>query len=170
METHHRPSWKMKIIFNGRGYGKFWRALCEQKTTQLFTDRCRSPVLLELSLRRIAVSNVTAWSGGSPQALLSKFLLSPAILKLPAAWLLEFRWKSLMQKSLEHSWELSTTLEDVDFSPGPSHGASRLSVLIPALQEIFFSVLLWTRCHDLRFLFFKYWVLSWLFHPHQEAL
>ena len=31
-----------------------------------------------------------------------------------------------------------------------------------------------TRCHDLRFFFFKYFVLSWLFplflHPHQEAL
>ena len=81
----------MKMIFNGKGYGKFWRALCEQKTTQLFTDRCRFPVVLELSMRRTAVSNVIAWRGGSPQASLSKLLLSSAILELPAAWLLEFR-------------------------------------------------------------------------------
>ena len=42
-------------------------------------------------MRRTAISKVIAWRGGSPQASLSKLLLSSAILKLPAAWLLEFR-------------------------------------------------------------------------------
>ena len=39
------------------------------------------------------------------------------------------------------------------FSRTISRSVTAVWVLIPALQEIFFSVLLWTRCHDLSFFF-----------------
>lgn len=106
METHHRPSWKMKMILMGKDMERLESIMWTESNTALHRQAWFQ---FELSVRRTAVSHVTAWSGGSPQALPSTLLLSSAIWSFPAAWLLECRWKSLVQKSLEHSLRVHHT-------------------------------------------------------------
>lgn len=75
MESHHWPSWKMKIVFNGKGYGNFWRWLHEAENNTA-PHRQRFPAFLKFPTRKTAVSDMTVRGEDSPCALFSKFLLS----------------------------------------------------------------------------------------------